>query len=50
VVEYLQMALGETRFNKDDAHATQKGFCLLVLMFSEDGKYLSLALPVNPNW
>jgi hypothetical protein len=25
-------------------------FCTLGLMLAEDGRYVSLALPVNPNW
>lgn len=38
----------------DDAHEESRGlveeFCRLGLRLTEDGKYLSLALPVNPNW
>jgi hypothetical protein len=30
--------------------AALEEFCSLGLMLSEDGKYLSLALPVNQNW
>jgi len=30
--------------------ATLEKFCALGLMLTEDGRYLSLALPANPNW
>jgi ribosomal peptide maturation radical SAM protein 1 len=50
VVEYLQTALGWPRFNAEDVRAALEEFCRLGLMLSEEGKYLSLALPVNPNW
>jgi len=50
VVEYLQTALGWPRFTDTDVRAALEEFCRLGLMLSEDSKYLSLALPVNPNW
>jgi ribosomal peptide maturation radical SAM protein 1 len=50
VVEDLQVALGWSRFAEADVRTALEEFCRLGLMLSEDGKYLSLAVPVNPNW
>jgi len=50
VVEYLQASLGWPQFSNDDVQAALERFCRLGLMLSEAGKYLSLALPMNPNW
>lgn len=50
VVEFLETALGWPRFSSDDVRIAVDEFCRLGLMLTEDGKYLSLALPVNPNW
>jgi radical SAM superfamily enzyme YgiQ (UPF0313 family) len=50
VVEFLETALGWPRFTRDDVQRALEEFCRLGLMLTEDGKYLSLALPVNPNW
>jgi ribosomal peptide maturation radical SAM protein 1 len=50
VVEFLQSSLGGQRFSDSEVHAALEQFCRLGLMLSEDSKYLSLALPLNPNW
>ncbi|HYA99187.1 MAG TPA: hypothetical protein VED37_03110, partial [Ktedonobacteraceae bacterium] len=50
VVDFLETALGWPRFTCDDVQRALEEFCRLGLMLTEDGKYLSLALPVNPNW
>ena len=50
VAEFLEAALGWPRFTLDDVQRALEEFCRLGLMLTEDGKYLSLALPVNPNW
>ena len=50
LVEFLETALGWPRFTSDDVHRALEEFCRLGLMLTEDGKYLSLAIPVNPNW
>ena len=50
VVEFLKTAFGWPRFSNGDVQRTLEEFCRLGLMLTENGKYLSLALPVNPNW
>jgi len=39
-----------TNLSEDEVRWTLDQFCERTLMVAEDGKYLSLALPVNPNW
>jgi hypothetical protein len=41
---------GELGAEADDVEAALRKFCDLGLMIEEDGRYLSLALPVNANW
>jgi hypothetical protein len=50
VAEFLETTLGWSRFTREDVQRALEEFCRLGLMLTEDGKYLSLALPVNPNW
>jgi ribosomal peptide maturation radical SAM protein 1 len=37
-------------YSRDEVQNGLDEFCRLGLMLTEDGKYLSLAIPVNPNW
>lgn len=50
VVEWLQMVEEGKLFPNDEVQKALDAFCQAGLMLSEDGKYLSLALPLNPNW
>jgi ribosomal peptide maturation radical SAM protein 1 len=49
VVEHVLATTGQA-IAVGDAQWALDEFCRRGLMLSEDGRYLSLALPVNPNW
>ena len=52
-VEIIRNRLRETdgdNATKSEVTAVLERFCELGLMLEENGNYLSLALPVNPNW
>ncbi len=49
-VEHLECALDGQRLPEEEVRAALEEFCRLGLMLGEEGKYLSLALPANPNW
>ncbi len=40
----------ESAYSCDEVQGALEEFCRLGLMVGENGRYLSLALPVNPNW
>jgi hypothetical protein len=48
VVEHLHSSNGS--LTNDDVQATLDRFCEAGLMLGENGQYLSLAIPSNPNW
>jgi len=49
VAEQLTSA-GEGNFGEEEVREALDEFCGARLMLSEDDKYLSLAIPANPNW
>jgi ribosomal peptide maturation radical SAM protein 1 len=49
VAEHLCASAGG-RYGDAEIEAALDEFCQRGLMLEEDGKYLSLAIPVNPNW
>jgi ribosomal peptide maturation radical SAM protein 1 len=50
IAEYLYSRDQSHRYTPEDIRDALDAFCALRLMLSEDDKYLSLALPFNPNW
>lgn len=48
--EHLLNSPGQYRIDVQDIRETFDEFCHAGLMAGEDGKYLSLAIPANPNW
>jgi len=50
VTEHLRNAPEGYEFSTEEVRDTLDEFCRARLMLSEDGKYLSLAIPSNPNW
>jgi ribosomal peptide maturation radical SAM protein 1 len=48
--EHLRNAPQAYRFSIEEVRDAMDTFCRQRLMLSEDGKYLSLAIPSNPNW
>ena len=48
--EHLRSAPQAYRFSTEEVRDAMDTFCRNRLMLSEDGKYLSLAIPSNPNW
>lgn len=50
VVEYLDAHSEADHFGDDHVREALDEYCRLGLMVSEESKYFSLALPVNPNW
>jgi ribosomal peptide maturation radical SAM protein 1 len=50
VAEYLRGAAGKYDFTAETVRDALDEYCRANLMLSEDGKYLALALPSNPNW
>jgi len=44
------LAHSEEPLSAEEVEAALAEFCARGLMLTEDGRYLSLALPVNPNW
>jgi hypothetical protein len=52
-VEQVRSHLVQTtgdNFTSDELREVLDEFCAARLMVSEDGSYLSLAIPKNPNW
>jgi ribosomal peptide maturation radical SAM protein 1 len=50
VVTLLRSSPDEHGCSADEVRDAMDGFCRARLMLSEEGKYLSLAIPSNPNW
>jgi ribosomal peptide maturation radical SAM protein 1 len=50
VVRHLQNSIGDSKFSAAEVQDVTDEFCSANLMLSEDGKYLSLALPANRTW
>jgi ribosomal peptide maturation radical SAM protein 1 len=50
VTAYLVASPQGYSYQREEIEAGLREFCRLGLMLSEDGQYLSLALPANPNW
>ena len=50
VVDYLVSLDKDYRFAESDVQDVLDILCSRGLMLGDDGKYLSLALPANPNW
>jgi ribosomal peptide maturation radical SAM protein 1 len=50
VAEYLRNAPGGSETSLEEIRETMDEFCRGRLMLGENGKYLSLAIPSNPNW
>jgi hypothetical protein len=50
VIEHLQATLDGYQFSEREVHEALDEFACRGLMVTEDGRYLSLALPANPNW
>ena len=50
VAEHLRNVPGGSDIPVDDVRETLDEFCLGHLMLGENGRYLSLAIPLNPNW
>jgi len=50
IAEHVQAETGGLGPSEWELSAGLEGFCEKGLMLEEDGHYLSLALPVNPNW
>jgi hypothetical protein len=50
VKELLQNVPEKYEFSIEEVRDTLDEFCRGKLMLSEEGRYLSLAIPSNPNW
>jgi hypothetical protein len=50
ILEHVQQAAVGFPMAEWEMIAGLEGFCEQQLMVSEDDHYLSLALPLNPNW
>jgi ribosomal peptide maturation radical SAM protein 1 len=50
IQEHLRRRYSGTEAAEDDVRWALEEFCQRELMLGEDGRYLSLALPANPNW
>ena len=50
VVEYLRSLPQGCDYPVEEVREALDEYCRARLMLSEDGRYLSLALPSNPNW
>jgi len=50
VAEWLQTSIADVYYPDSEVSRALETFCQYGLMLTEDGKYLSLAVPVNPNW
>ena len=50
VAEHLRNSLEGYLFPVEEVRDALDEFCRARLMVGEDGKYLSLAIPLNPNW
>jgi hypothetical protein len=50
VLTYLRKSREEYDFAAEEVRVALDEFCRARLMLSEEGSYLSLALPSNPNW
>jgi ribosomal peptide maturation radical SAM protein 1 len=50
VVEYLKTSPEKYDYSDADVQWALEEFCKRGFMLQEDEKYLSLALPINPNW
>jgi hypothetical protein len=50
VIQVLRNTFPEEEFDVDEIREVLDEFCRARLMLSEDGHYLSLALPSNPTW
>lgn len=50
IANYLADTWKDERFSEEMVAAALDEFCRPGLMISEEGKYLSLAIPTNPNW
>lgn len=50
IADHLRAASTDYDYELGDIQAALDEFCRAQLMLSEDGQYLSLALPANPNW
>lgn len=50
LAEHLHQQMPELASDEDEVREALDLFCERQLMLSEDDRYLSLALPLNPNW
>lgn len=50
VMEALRDSTADHVFTESEVQGALEVFCEAGLMLAEEGRYLSLALPVNPNW
>jgi ribosomal peptide maturation radical SAM protein 1 len=50
IVEHLHESAEKHDFSEKEVRDAMDEFCRAQLMLSEDDKYLSLAIPSNPNW
>jgi ribosomal peptide maturation radical SAM protein 1 len=50
VAEYLRKTPERYEFSEEEVRDAMDEFCHARLMLSEEGRYLSLAIPSNPNW
>ena len=50
MIEYLLSTSQEPSYPEQKVQEGLNKFCQAGLMLHEDGKYLSLAVPMNPNW
>lgn len=50
VAAYVNRKMGEGTISASDAEAILEMYCEAALMIGENGLYLGLALPSNPNW
>ena len=50
VTEHLQAAATGIEVNAAEVAEVLEDFCRTGVMLSEDGQYLSLAVPMNPGW
>jgi hypothetical protein len=50
VQQHLRELSADYEFQTDEIEGALDEFCSADLMLKEDGRYLSLALPSNPNW
>jgi len=48
--EHVERVLPKEPISESDVQSVLDHFCQLGLALEEDGRYLSLALPFNPNW